>query len=437
MNVASSERVSRNLAFRYTPAPIPGGPVGDGFLRRLLSSPNFQHSAMIPICHVQLLPLLSGVQRAMLDIFKYLDRERYAPHVVCQQPGPLSAELARLDIPCHFVGSLRRQIHPLRDARALQMLVALFRRHRFRLVHTHSSKPGILGRVAARRAGVPRIVHHVHSFAFHEFSPRWQTVVYSNIERWASQFCDRVIVVNQEERELAVRRGIVPAEKCLTVYNGVDLERFKPDRETWRGRMRCEYGLRPHDTVILFMGRLDVPKQPLILPRIAAALELERPADDWRMLIVGSGPMRERFEREIIAHRVGRRFVLVDWQDEPQRVYQAADIWLQPSLWEGLSLTLLEAHASALPCVASNVKGNREVVVPQAGKLCEPQDAAQYAMELARLIDDRELRQRMGVAARCRAEERFDSRDNMKWIGALYDQLLESVNEPLGHRYAA
>ena len=212
------------------------------------------------------------------------------------------------------------------------------------------------------------------------------TLAYGRLEKWAARFCDRVIVVNHEERRLATQRGIIPEEKCVTIYNGVDLARFTPKREPWRERLRAEYGLKANQTAILVIGRIDVPKQPLILPHVAAALEKIHPDDTWRIVVVGSGPMQDQLTAEIDRNRMRHRFVLSTWQSEAHRIYQAADVLLQPSLWEGLSLTLLEAHASGLPCVASRVKGNREVVAPQTGCLCAPQDAGQYAQALDRLI---------------------------------------------------
>ncbi|HEY1600019.1 MAG TPA: glycosyltransferase, partial [Pirellulales bacterium] len=178
---------------------------------------------MIRICHVQMLPILSGVQRAMLEIFKRLDRARYEIHVACQGQGPLTDELERHSIHWHAVPALGRPIRPVKDWRAYRALYQLFRRQQFQIVHTHSSKPGILGRAAACRAGVPHVIHHVHGFAFHEFSPPGARWIYSRLERWAGTCCDRVVFVNHEERQLSVREGWLPAEKCLTIYNGVDL----------------------------------------------------------------------------------------------------------------------------------------------------------------------------------------------------------------------
>lgn len=385
------------------------------------------------VCHVQLLPLLSGVQRAMLEIFKHLDRDRYEPHVACQGPGPLSEELQRQGIPCHFVPSLRRPIVPWLDWSALQSLRRLFVRERFALVHTHSSKPGVLGRLAAHQAGVPRVVHQVHSFAFHEFSSRGAAWAYRRIERWAGQFCDRVIFVNHEERELAIREGLLPAEKCLTVYNGVDLAAFAPLPDVPdRQQLRHSFGLQPDETAILFMGRLDVPKQPLILPRIANALTTLLPETPWRILVAGSGPMKSRLLAKIAELGLKQRFLILGWLNEPQHVFHAADIVLQPSLWEGLPLSLLEAHAAGLPTVGSDVKGVREVVTPQTGILLPATEPAPFARALARLIADPEQRIAMSRAARCRAEAEFDAEANMRRIGALYDELLaEPAAAPL------
>lgn len=378
---------------------------------------------MIPICHVQLLPILSGVQRAMLDIFRHLDRRRYQPHVVCCGPGPLSEELLRLSIPCHFVPCLVRPIRPRRDFAATCALASLFRRQGFQLVHTHSSKPGFVGRLAARWAGVPHVLHHVQGFAFHEFSGPLARAVYSRLERSAGGYCDRVIFVSHEERELAIRSGILPAEKCLTVYNGVDLKCFSPER-SHRTAFRRELGLAEHEVAIAFVGRLEPQKQPAILPELASRLHSLCPRAPWRMLVAGAGPFHATLARRVREMGLSKRVQLLGWVTPPERVFHAADVVLLPSLWEGLPLTLLEAQATGLPIVASNIKGNREVVTVDTGFLCSPRAAADYAGRLAMLVADAGQRQAFGLAARRRAEQFFDSGKNMRRIAALYDALL-------------
>ena len=380
---------------------------------------------MIDICHVQVLPIMSGVQRAMLEMLRHVDRRRYRPHVVCQGPGALPDELRRLDIPCHIVPSLVRPILPWRDMQAYRALVTLFRRHEFQLVHTHSSKPGILGRIAARHAGVPVVVHHVHAFAFHEFTPRPQRAVYSLMERWAGGYGDHVIFVNHEERELAVREKLLPAAKCLTIHNGVDLAPYSlEEHDRCRAKFRTDHQLDDDETAILFSGRIDVPKQPLLLPKIAAALDRRLPTSRWRLFIAGAGPMEPQMHAEIARFEMGRRIVCLGWQQQPHPAYHGCDIAVQPSLWEGLPLSVVEAHAAGLPVVGSNVKGIREVITPETGVLCPPREPESFAVELAKLVENRFQRQKLGMAARRRAVAHFDGNRNMRQVAELYDRWL-------------
>lgn len=387
-------------------------------------------AAPVRICHVQVLPLLSGVQRTMLEMFKQLDRSRCEIHVACQTRGPLTDELERLDIRWHAVPELDRAIHPRRDWQAYQSLHALFRTFRFNVVHTHSSKPGVLGRLAARRAGVPAIVHHIHGFAFHDYSPRLKRAIYSQLERWAGKYCDRVVFVNHEERELSIRQGWLPAEKCLTIYNGVDLGEITPvgrlaDREDCRARWRLD----DNEVAIVFAGRLDPQKQPLALADIAHALRQLGTANPWRLVVVGDGPLAGPLRSRLKAFELDGHVSMVGWQDNPHAALAVADIVLLPSLYEGLSVALIEAQAAGLPIVASNVKGNREVVIPETGFLCAATEPTTYARSLARLIDNPSLRARFGRAARRHAELAFDGAENHRRVADLYDELL-------GHRPA-
>ncbi len=379
---------------------------------------------MIPVCHVQVLPILSGAQRSMIETFAQIDRRRYELHVACQGAGPMTDELERIGVRWHAVPSLVRPIHPWRDVHAYRELYRLFQREQFQLVHTHSSKPGLLGRLAARRAGVPKVVHHVHAFAFHEYSPRWKWWFYGGLERWAAGYCDRMLFVNHEERQMSVDRGWIPAAQAITIYNGVDLaatdpRRRQPIRDTYRRR----WGLTDDETAILCIGRIDYPKQPPMLPRIAAEIEKLSPRGAWRLLVAGSGPeepaLRRLVERMRMEHRVG----FLGWQEDPLGVLHGADIMLQTSLAEGLPRVLIEGHAAGLPTVASDAKGNREVVVEETGFLCPPKDPAEFARALARLIDGPYLRAAMGRAARRRAESLFDTVATGRQLAAFYDEL--------------
>lgn len=381
----------------------------------------------IPICHVQLLPLMSGIQRITLQVLDVLDHDRFEPHVVMQEPGPFSEELDRRGVRCHFLPNLVRPIHPWRDLLAYRDLKRLFAAERFAVVHSHCSKPGILARIAARKAGVPCVIHHVQSFAFHEFSKPWTRWIYTQIERAAAPYGDRVIFVNHDDRAAAIDGGILPASQCPLIYNGTDLSLFRPDFSPRRATpLRASLGIQPDDALIYFVARLEKPKQPWLLPEIAAEMERRIPQAGWKLIIAGAGAYRDVVERRIRELGIGHRIAMLGWQSEADKyaMYHEADVVLQPSLWEGLSLTLIEAQAAGLPAVAGNVKGNREVVVEGTGYCCEPKNAADYAVRLSELAVDPQLRVRMGRAARSHAEREFDVDRNMRRVTALYDELL-------------
>lgn len=381
-------------------------------------------AAKIRVCHVQATPQLAGAQRVMLDIFAQLDRSRFDLHVACGARGPLTEILSSTGIENHVVPSLGRSIRPLRDYRAYRQLRALFERERFDVVHTHSSKPGILGRLAARRAGVKGVVHHVHGYAFHEFTPAPLRMLGTLAERWAGANCDRIVFVNHEERAWAIREGGMPTEKCLTIFNGVDLRRFAAVvNSDQRAQMRNWLGIGTEEMALLFVGRLAPQKQPLLLPHIAKRLEMFLPNAEWRILVAGSGPQEGELKAEIRKLRMERRVQLLAWQDATERWMQSADILLQPTLWEGLPLAVIEAMAASIPVVAGNVKGNREVVTDATGALCEPRNADSYARALARFMESPRLRHECGAAGRRRAEQDFNGARNYARFASLYEEL--------------
>lgn len=386
---------------------------------------------MPSICHVQVLPHLTGAQRSMLELFEHLDRGRFRLHVVCQRPGAMTERLERMGVRCHYVPSLVRPVHPLRDALAARELSRLFRRQRFDLVHTHSTKPGLLARWAAAQAGVGAIVHHVRGFACHERSSvawRW---VCGRLERWAGRFSHRVVFVNHEERRQAVEAGWLPAGKCRTIYNGADLAALAPwHHGATRLSFRAQHGLARDDVALVTLMRLDWQKQPWIVPEIADHLRRMKTTRPWRWLVFGAGRCAESLAARLRVLGLAPQVQFAGWLDDPRPAYHGADLVVHPSLWEGLPRTLIEAQAAGRVCVASDVKGNREVVAPGTGELCAPRDAVAFARSLAGLINEPQRVQAFGQAARLRAEREFDAVRHAEEIAALYDELLETRCSP-------
>jgi glycosyltransferase involved in cell wall biosynthesis len=378
--------------------------------------------AKIKIAHLQLLPLLSGVQRSMLDFLLRLDRKRYDITVICKEEGDLTQALRRAEIRFHIIPSLQRPIHPVADMKALRALYRLFRRDKYDVIHTHSSKTGLLGRLAGRLAGVPHIFHTVHGLPFHEFSGKSKTWIYSLIERWAGRFSDKVVFVNNEERELMVRKGLLSSGQVVTIYNGVDLHKVAQwNTAANRVAFRKHYAIPEQSFVVAFVGRLWEQKDPQTLAQI-----IDRCQDlPVTFLIVGDGPYLESFRQ---TYRPPSRVIMTGWLEECYRMYPAIDVLVLPSLWEGLSVTLIEAMAFGKPLIASNIKGNRECVHPgENGFLCTPKVAEEFRHAIKTLLENKDVYEHMSLRAIDIAHHDFDLQRNSEQLIRLYERQLSHV----------
>jgi glycosyltransferase involved in cell wall biosynthesis len=357
----------------------------------------------------------------MIELLQRLDKKQFEVFVICKEPGDMTRELARLGIKVIFVPSLVRRINPVLDALALLKLTLLFRRHKFEIIHTHSSKTGLIGRVAARLAGVKHVFHTVHGLPFHEFSGAAITGFYAFLERIGSYFSTQIIFVNNEERRLAIGKKMVPASMAATIYNGANLALVKEnDHASARQSFRNVWKMTPDDFVIGYVGRLWEQKDPDTLIRLIRSCG-DLPA---KFVIVGDGPFKPRFEMEF---KENCQVIMTGWMADPMTVYPAIDLLVLPSLWEGLSMTLIEAMAFGKPLIASDIKGNRECVWPgQNGFLCTPRAPDEFRAAIETLFSDRDLYQRMSRASRQFSRRYFDAEKNCQAVIALYHQAIES-----------
>lgn len=364
------------------------------------------------VAHVQLLPILSGVQRVSLDVLTQLDPRRYEPFLICQSPGPLTEAAEAHGIRCLFADRLVQPISPLRDVAALRQLLHMMREHHFDVVHTHSSKTGLLGRIAAKAAGVPTVLHTVHGFAFPTTRSRLKKAVYFAAEWFGGRCCDSMICLKQADVDFARRWLRIPPERLQLIPNGIAVDRYQPLDEATRAKMRRdEYGLKGTTLAVGTVGRLSRQKDPLCF--VAAADALLAEGIDARFFLIGDGELRAEVEAEI--RRRGRtgQIIVLGWRYDVPQLVGALDLFVLPSRWEGLSLALLEALAAGVPVVATDIPGNREVVVEGVDGLLAPcGDASALAVQMQKLLMHHGLRREYGQAARqvIHREHRLDTR---------------------------
>ncbi len=377
------------------------------------------------IAHVQLLPLLTGVQRVTLAELAALDPDRYERTLICQRPGPLTKLAANLGVRYEFVPQLTRPISPLRDAAALYQLWRLMRARQFDIVHTHSSKTGVLGRVAARMAGIPVITHTVHGFAFPAEPSRWKRRLYAALEAVGGRCCDAVICLNSSDRQVATELG-VSEKKLSLVPNGVDLIGYHPISPQDRNLVRQRLGLPCDQPVAVMVGRLWPQKDPATF--VKAAIAAIEAGQIGHFAIIGDGRLRSELKALLSEHHTGERIHLLGWRDDVAQVLPAFDVFVLPSRWEGMPLAILEAMACALPCVVSDIPGNRSLIDDGVDGYVVPiGDVEAFRSKLGILMADSSLRQAFGQAARSKVEQHYSMSRRMDAITALYQRLLDET----------
>jgi len=376
----------------------------------------------IRLAHVQLLPLLSGVQRVTLDLLRSLDSEEFERSLICSEAGPLSDAAEREGIACHFVPSLVRPISPAKDWRAYNELRALFAAEQFDIVHTNSTKPGVLGRLAARAAQVPVVIHTVHGFAF----PAARFWVTRRVYRWAEQFCqpatDALICLNESDREIAREQLHFPADKLHLVTNGIDTNQLRLPTAAQRNNARQLLGCKNDRPIVAMVGRLWPQKDPLCFVEMAD--RLIRDGVDANFCMIGDGELRGALEEQIAQRGLGDRVFLLGWRDDVPRLLHGLDLFVLTSRWEGLPLVILEAMACGVPVVASNIPGNRDAVHHgRTGFLADAGSPIAFAAAVASLLNDNSLRNRFSAAARAAAEQNFSLAAHVDRTRSLYHSL--------------
>ena len=277
------------------------------------------------------------------------------------------------------------------------------------VVHTHSSKAGILGRWAAKKADVPRIVHTIHGLAFTASTRKSVNAAYRFLERRASPITDRIVCVATDMATQSLAANIGRPEQYVTVYSGMDTRPFLSPPVP-RDDVRKSLGLEPHHVVVGTIARLFHLKGHDDLLALAPALCANFP--NLRFMWVGDGLLRPQFEKQITAMYLADRFILTGLVP-PTRIPEltgAMDILVHPSRREGLARALPQGQLAGCPVVTYDIDGNREGLIDgETGYLVPPFDRAVLGEKLAMLLADRERALAMGRRGRTFAVERFDT----------------------------
>src|SRR5271166_5299945 len=337
-----------------------------------------------------LLPLMRGIRARGHEVVG-----------VCAE-GPLLAQVRAEGFRVVALPFARR-ISPLAHARAFLALVRLFRAERPDLVHAHMPLSGVLARLAARCAGVPRIAYTCHGFWFNNPGP-WPRRAAGFLLEWlAGRVTDVYLTVSQTEAADARRLHL--SARATQVGNGRDPAVFRPDPAV-RARVRAALAVPPDRVVVIAVSRLVREKG---YAELAAAMRAVPAAELW---VVGEHLASDRGDDMAAVLRdagLGARLRLLGYREDVAALLAAADIFALPSHFEGLPMSVIEAMLTGLPVVASDISGPREQVVHgETGLLVPPAEVAPLAAAVSRLVGDADMRARMGEAGRRRALDLYD-----------------------------
>jgi glycosyltransferase involved in cell wall biosynthesis len=360
------------------------------------------------------------------------DRKRFRVGLVYGRSVPLTTEeaaltkgdlklLSQAGMKVFEVPTLVREARPILDVWALVALWRLLCRERPAIVHTHTSKAGAVGRLAAWLARVPVVIHTPHGHIFYGYYGTVASAIIRLLERLLAKITDRIVTLTDRGAQEHVRYGIAGAEKFATIHSGIDLAHFR-SVQVDPAVKRKELGLPPEGLIVGTVGRLVPIKGLEWLLKAASRVLAEFPQACF--VIIGDGPMLGELMQLTSKLGIGLRMVFVGAREDVPECLAALDLFVLPSLNEGMGRVLLEAMAVGCPVVATRVGGIPDIVADgTTGLLVPPRDDRALAEAILTLLRDRSRRAAYGEAARRHVDGRFDVETMVRNIERLYDEV--------------
>ncbi|HIJ75078.1 MAG TPA: glycosyltransferase family 4 protein [Candidatus Hydrogenedentes bacterium] len=379
----------------------------------------------IRIAHVITRLCKGGAQENTFHTARLADRSRFEVDLISGptsgREGTIEGRIQAAGIPIIREPMLVRSAAPMRDGLALGRLTRLFKRKQYDIVHTHTSKAGFIGRLAAARARVPIVVHTPHGNIFHGYFPRWLTRLFVWMERHAARRTDRIIALTAGGIEQHLAEGIGRREQYVSIFSGVDFDGYDAARAR-RQEVRRGLGCPRHAFLVGGIGRLEPIKGFSYF--VTAAQSIAAALPETRFVLAGDGSLGRELRAQAAA--LGERFQFLGLRDDVAELMAAMDVCIVPSLNEGMGRVVLEAGAAGTPVVASNVGGIPDIVDDgTTGLLVPPRDAASIVVAVVALGRDPAWRAAMGAKARSIVVPNYGLGRMVERIEGLYEELIE------------
>ena len=358
----------------------------------------------------------------VISLIRHADRTVFEPMAACP-PGEMAEELAGLGINV-FTIPLIGELSPARDLKTIKSIMSLLKYNKIDILHAHSSKAALVGRVAARLAGTPAVFFTAHNSVFYEEWPGWKKNVLAAIERFLAGYTNKIITVSGVLRKELLERERITPGKVITIYNGIEPAPYTTAQP--RNEVLKSLGLDPEKKVVGTVARLAPQKGVLYFVK-AAAILCREPGINF--LVVGDGPLREELEAEAAKLGLGERIIFAGHRRDVDKILTCLDVLVLPSVTEGLPLIILEAMAAACPVVATSVGGVPEAVEDgKTGLLVPAMDERALAGAVKKLLANPDAARDMGLAGRRRVQGCFSVSEMVRKTELLYLEAFGGMN---------
>jgi glycosyltransferase involved in cell wall biosynthesis len=372
---------------------------------------------MKKVCFIITKLELGGAQKLALYIAEHINRADFEVFLITGKGGILDKEAAE-KFRVFSLSNFVREISPLKDLKALFQIYRILKKEKPDIVHTHSSKAGILGRFAAKLAGVKSIFHTIHGYGFNETQKLPVKFLFVWIEKFCCLFSDKLICVAKEDIRKGIRYGISREDKFMVIRAGIDVNYFKsfnPSKD-----LKRNFATDPETKIVLTIGPFKPQKNLADFIRAAAIVSKKIP--NALFVIAGDGEQRDELENLIKELKVKNNVLLLGWRKDIADLLYACDIFAMTSLWEGLPCVIVEAMSCSKPVVANAVDGVKEIVEEgKTGFLIAPYDYETTAQKIIYLIENETLALKMGENAKESIGEEFDLNYVVKQHSRLYN----------------
>lgn len=365
---------------------------------------------------------LGGAQKQLLSLVELLDKKRFGIFLFTCRKGYLLEEAKAIKgVTVKESLFLERPINPINDFLALIEIFCFIKKNNITIIHTHSSKAGLLGRLAGKFAGVDFMLHTVHGWSFNNYQSSLSRMFFVWMERIAARFSHKLIVVSDYDRKKGLENSIGEEDKYSLIRYGIDFSQFRSKRKD----IKKTLGIDASDPVVGTVSCLKPQKSPLDFIKLVFLVTQKMP--DVRFVIAGDGILRKESERLINSFGLQDKLFLLGWRRDIPDILGSLDAFVLTSKWEGLPISVLEAMAAEKPVIATNTGGIAEIVEDgKNGFLVECVNMKDMSEKLIALLKDVNLRKTIGRNALGSLGPCFTLAEMVKSTQSLYENLLSS-----------